>query len=120
MKRPDGSARTTVPQPDDSVPEGWPPDPKVDDILLGEWIEGKSPSSVVLRRYLTELVRFYRADIPSNCTLAERRERLRWIRKHHRKHRHLFETEAEPSLLKARTSFLELVNTIAPPEGGIQ
>lgn len=52
--------------------DGAPDFPAIDDIFEGDWIEGKSPSSAVLRRYLFEMARYIRTrDYPeaSNATM---------------------------------------------------
>jgi hypothetical protein len=105
---------------DEILPEGWPQQPTVDEILEAEWIEGKSPSSVALRRYHTELLRFLRTNISSTCTLAERQERLQLIRKHHREYLNAA-IKFEAAILEIRRKLLkdwELWCT--RPEGGIQ
>jgi hypothetical protein len=63
-------------------PEGWPIIDH-DEVLLGEWLDGKKPSSVAARRYLVQLVRFLRTDLPKHGP-ETRRKYWRWIVEAHR------------------------------------
>ena len=44
---------------DEILPEGWP-ELEIDDIVTGDWLENKTPSSVALRRYMADMIRFFR------------------------------------------------------------
>lgn len=56
---------------DEEAPiEGWP-EIDVDEILLGEWVPGKQPSSIAARRYLAAVVRFCREDTRAERTKSE-------------------------------------------------
>ena len=104
---------------DENLPEGYP-DYELEEILLGEWIEGKSPSSVAMRCYLAEYVRFMRAQLPPGRTRTQRQEDLRSIREFHRKHL--------PGALEVEACLVELRKKMLPdwklwcarPKGGVQ
>ena len=68
-----GSSDTDYVFSDEYSPEGWP---ELDwqEFMLGEWIKGKTPSSLALRRHLAEVVRFFRTQ------LAKRESRFPSVR----------------------------------------
>jgi hypothetical protein len=102
---------------EEAFPEGWP-DLDSDEILLGEWIQHKTPSSVAMRRFLFEATLFFRANLPSR-TPAARLEGVRSIRELLRKHR-LRAAEMEASLLDLRKELLpDFRLWIARTKGGI-
>lgn len=104
---------------DENIPEGWP-DIELEEVLLGEWVDGKSPSSVAMRCWLAELVRFMRAQIPTDSTPTERQDELRFIREFHRKYRP-DAVEAEASLIEFRRKMLpDWKLWCARPKGGVQ
>jgi hypothetical protein len=90
------------------------------EILLGEWIKGKSPSSVAIRRALAQFVRFLRADMPTGGTFAERQKHLKGIREFYRQHRPAA-IEVESSMVELRARMLPaFLLMVMPQKGGIQ
>jgi hypothetical protein len=93
---------------DENLPEGWP-ELDIDDIVTGDWLDNKSPSSVALRRYMADMVRFFRKGAPGPAA-----------RMIHRQHRAEL-VAMEQSLAEIHRKFRrdwELFR--ARPKGGVQ
>lgn len=113
-----GSSDTDYVFSDEYSPEGWP---ELDwqEFMLGEWIKGKTPSSLALRRHLAEVVRFFRTRLAKENP-AFHQSGLRFIREMHREH--LPEMIAmEASLAEERSRMLPAWDLwCAKAKGGVQ
>ena len=96
----------------------FPDLPQFDEILCGEWVEGKSPSSIVMRQFLARAVRFHRSEIRSRK--PERRQaELQFLRQMYRQQVAGL-VEMEPRWLKLRDDIQRVLLPVILPEGGIQ